>query len=84
MILTMGYCHFVNVKRIQDLATAGFFCYLEFICMTNSTDSKYPTRSDLAKANPYTERDKLSEEEREERRRKFNDSLFFGNGYFKL
>lgn len=25
MILTMGYCHFVNVKRIQDLASAGFF-----------------------------------------------------------
>lgn len=24
MILTMGYCHFVSVKRIQDLATAGF------------------------------------------------------------
>ncbi|RLZ64138.1 hypothetical protein EA135_10715 [Proteus mirabilis] len=21
----MGYCHFVNVKRIQDLASAGFF-----------------------------------------------------------
>lgn len=52
--------------------------------MTNSTDSKYPTRADLAKANPYTERDKLSEEEREERSQKFNDSLFFGNGYFKL
>lgn len=52
--------------------------------MTNSTDSKYPTRSDLAKANPYTERDKLSEEERKERSWKFNDSLFFGNGYLKL
>lgn len=37
--------------------------------MTNSRDSKYPTRADLAKANPYTERDKLSEEEREERNR---------------
>ena len=52
--------------------------------MTNSTDSKYPTRADLAKASPYTERDKLSEEEREESSQKFNDSLFFGNGYLKL
>ncbi len=25
IVLTMGYCHFVNVKRIQDLASAGFF-----------------------------------------------------------
>nr|DAH75917.1 MAG TPA: hypothetical protein [Caudoviricetes sp.] len=24
IVLTMGYCHFVNVKRIQDLASAGF------------------------------------------------------------
>lgn len=68
----------------ESLASVGFFCYLEFICMTNSMGSKYPARADLAKANPYTERDKLSEEEREERSRKFNDSLFFGNGYFKL
>ncbi len=30
----MGYCHFVNVKRIQDLATVGFFviyCPLYFV-----------------------------------------------------
>lgn len=52
--------------------------------MTNSKGSKYPTRADLAKAKPYAERDKLSEEERKERSRKFNDSLFFGNGYLKL
>lgn len=31
MILTVGYCHFVNVKRIQDLASAGFFVILTFI-----------------------------------------------------
>ncbi|HEK0546119.1 TPA: hypothetical protein SMP11_002832 [Proteus mirabilis] len=52
--------------------------------MTNSMDSKYPTRADLAKADPYTDRDKLPEEEREERSWKFNDPLFFSNGYFKL
>lgn len=52
--------------------------------MTNSTDSKYPTRADLAKANPYAERDKLSEEEQAERSRKFNAALLFGNGYFEL
>ncbi|MGS8100417.1 hypothetical protein [Providencia sp. PROV_01] len=52
--------------------------------MMNSTDSKYPTRADAAKAPPYTERDKLSEEEQVERSRKFNAALLFGNGYLKL
>ena len=52
--------------------------------MMNSTDSKYQTRADAAKAPPYTERDKLSEEEQAERSRKFNAALLFGNGYFKL
>ncbi|MGJ7318780.1 hypothetical protein ABM054_03415 [Morganella morganii] len=52
--------------------------------MTNSKDSKYPTRADAAKAPPYAERDKLSEEEQAERSRKFNAALIFGNGYFEL
>ncbi|WP_172973096.1 hypothetical protein [Morganella morganii] len=52
--------------------------------MTNSKGSEYPTRADAAKAPPYTERDKLSEEEQAERSRKFNASLLFGNGYVEL
>ncbi len=52
--------------------------------MTNSKDSKYPTRADAAKAPPYTERNKLSDEEQAERSRKFNATLLFGNWYFEL
>lgn len=52
--------------------------------MTNSNGYKYPTRADAAKAPPYTERDKLSEEEQAERIQKFNAALLFGNGYFEL
>lgn len=50
----------------------------------NSMVLKYPTRSDAARASPYTERDKLSEEEKTERSRKFNKSVNLGGGYFKL
>ncbi len=35
----MGYCHFVNVKRIQDLASAGFFCYLQPVRITYKVNS---------------------------------------------
>ncbi|MET4859447.1 hypothetical protein [Morganella morganii] len=52
--------------------------------MTNSTDSKYPTRADAAKAPPYAERDRLSEEEQAEQSRKFNAALIFGKWYFEL
>lgn len=54
--------------------------------MTNSKDSKYPTRADAARAKPYTDDElrKLSDEELAERMDKFNAAFLRGDKYVRF